>query len=84
MDRYVDAQKSDGGNQTFTKEGAFHSEGSLGRANGPWQWEPQGQIIDTTEKGLMWNDPARLAKQMFKPSGKEFSTIYLKKMTDKA
>jgi len=79
--KYLNAQKS-GGNLTFTEKGAFHTEGRLGRANGPWLWEPK-QLIDTVEEGLMWKDPVVLVKQMFKPKGKEFNTNYHKKMMDR-
>ena len=80
--KYLDAQKSVG-NQTFTKEGAFHSEGSLGHANGPWLWEPGGQLVETISQGAMWNDPAKLAKHMFEPQGEQFGTNYQKRMMDK-
>jgi hypothetical protein len=80
-DRYIDAMNNNG-NDTFTKNGAFHNDESIGNANGPWLWKP-GRVVGGTVKSRMWDSPAELASEVFKTAGKDFSTIYLKKMDEK-
>ena len=66
-------------NKTFTKDGKFHGDS----ANPPWLWKP-GLVLssDSAKIGLMWSDPAKLARESFKPANgrKEFSDKYIRKL----
>lgn len=79
--RYVDARDNKG-NDTFKENGAFHNDETVGNANGPWLWRP-GPVIGGTIKSKMWDSPAELASEMFEPTGRQFSTVYLKRMHEK-
>ena len=80
-ERYLDAKRR-GGNDTFTKNGAFHNDVTVGNANGPWLWKP-GLMVGSPVKSMMWESPAELALEMFESQGKQFSTSYIKRMHEK-
>ena len=66
-------------NETFTKDGKFYGES----ANPPWLWKPGFEIqSDSKEIGLMWSDPAKLARESFRPASgrKEFSVRYIRQL----
>lgn len=81
-DRYVVALTNKG-NETFKENGAFHNDETVGSANGPWLWRP-GAVVGNAVRSRMWDSPAELALEMFEPAGKQFSTVYLKRMHEKA
>lgn len=80
-DRYMHAMNSKG-NDTFKENGAFHNDETVGNANGPWLWRPGG-VVGNTVRSRIWDSPAELAMEMFEPAGKQFSTVYLKRMYEK-
>lgn len=63
------------------KDGVFNTKEGKGEAHAPWGWYGK---FDGSEKGMIWEDPARLVKDFFKISdGKEFDENYLKNMFPK-
>ena len=82
--KFLDAQKKENGNSTFTKQGKFHKDPKsviqAGQANGPWLWAPDKVWYGKGLEGQIWYDPAKVALKLFDIDKKEFSTFYQKKM----